>query len=887
MNSNSYIAVKDDLFRKLSKVNGPLPPNKIEEEVGKLQLIIKTVGNITFANILSIDEFFLPTNQDWQRITRELEMHFDIKMVKGILIQGDEQKDRDTTWWSNLIKQKTNKYYWNRLERYLELTLPTEVVKIMDTDTDIVMDNIENPSIENFSRYGMVVGHVQSGKTGNYSSLICKAADAGYRFFVVISGDKNNLRNQTQERLNESFIGQTKGVQVGAGKGNSDKQLMPYSLTTVERDFNKKDADVVAQSLNFDNIKVPILLVIKKNGSTLENVIGWLQQQYKNKIVNHAMLVIDDESDYASINTNSEDDPTSINKKIRRLLNTFQKSAYVAYTATPYANIFIDHAASTESLGKDLFPKDFIYALDAPSNYFGARKIFLDSHNKHLIPIFDWDNIIPFNHKKDLKIDYLPDSLLEAIRLFTVAIGIRYLRGQGNKHSSMLVHATRFTEVHKVLATKIERYLKHLKSEIEAYGKLANSIELSHELMELNLTLNKHFHEEEFEWFQVINSVTDIVESIIVREVHQKTVLPLEYRKDITTNVIVIGGTSVSRGFTLEGLCISYFLRNTVFYDTLMQMGRWFGYRPGYYDLCRIYMPQERIDDFAEIIRGTEELYEDFRIMATKGCTPNDFGLAVKENPNSALQVTARNKQKNVKSFYYSMKLDGRLKETCYLRSNPKDIEYNLNLIRELCNGLDNTEKKGNSIIWRNIDKQKVKDFLKSFKTFENDRLGLSSRMPIAFIEKFTEERDTKWDISLHAGKGTEYTFGKETLRREERKFTIKENHFEIFGRQVSSESAEAISLVNDYPAGNAAVNRKTARSEMIRPLLMLHIIEPTFYDKQNNPVTLLNIPEIGAFGISFPGDVTSQEQTIKLKINTVYFENLLKDLESENESND
>jgi hypothetical protein len=270
-------------------------------------------------------------------------------MKNGILIQGEEQQQRDTTWWSNKEKIKSENYYWERYRAYIEGFFPPEVAAAMDEDTDRVMNNIGNPKLDKFYHKGMVVGHVQAGKTGNYAGLICKAADSGYKFIVVIAGGTNNLRDQTQQRLNESFVGQDKGTQVGAGIGNAVSELLPVCLTTTERDFNKQDADKNSHSINFGNINTPILIVIKKHPSSLNNVIKWLRNQYKNKIADHAMLIIDDESDYASINYKDKDDPTVINKRIRELLTLFSKGSYVAYTATPYANIFIDHEATNIS----------------------------------------------------------------------------------------------------------------------------------------------------------------------------------------------------------------------------------------------------------------------------------------------------------------------------------------------------------------------------------------------------------------------------------------------------------------------------------------------------------------------------------------------------------
>lgn len=891
METNSYQAVKEHIHNKLLKITGSLPHNRIQEEISKIKEVINTIGKETFARIFSIEIYYELSESDWTRMSRELEIHFNVKLLNGTLIQGDEQQARDTVWWSTFHKQKSLKYYWNRYSSYLQTTLPPGVAKTIDEDTDVIMDNIENPSVPSFSRYGMVVGHVQSGKTGNYAAIVCKAADAGYKFIVVIAGDKNNLRNQTQERLNESFIGQSKGVQVGAGKGNSSQEMLPYSLTTAEKDFNKHDADKVAQSLNFDNINVPILLVIKKNSGTLKNVIDWLQKQYVNKVVKHAMLIIDDESDYASINTKEANDPTQINKKLRVLLSLFQKSAYIAFTATPYANIFIDHKAESDDLGRDLFPKDFIYALDAPTNYFGARKIFLNSDRDNLIEINDWLDYLPLNHKKDLKIDALPDSMLKAIRLFFLVISIRDLRGQGNKHNSMLIHVSRFTDVHKMLAKLVTNYVSILSKEISSYGKLDNALHQSSYIRELKESLIENYPEIDFTWSEILNNLTTLVDTIIIREVHQKTTLPLVYRNDISTNAIVIGGTSLSRGFTVEGLSISYFLRSTVFWDTLMQMARWFGYRPGYEDLCRIFMSEDRIEDFAEIIKSTDDLFTDFKLMAAKGMTPNDFGLAIQENPDNALQITARNKQKHSTEYVHSLKLDGRLKETSRLKSDRSDIKSNIDLIKSLFDILPNYDKVEDSLIWRNIDRKIIREFLRKFKTFENDRLGLTSRMPLPYIEKFTEDRETDWDVSLHNGTGGEFTYKKIKIGREQRKFSYKkEGYFEIQNRQVSSGSAEVIALENAALRKQYGSDRGKTRQAMVRPLLMLHIIKPTFYKNGDDIDKTLNfddIKEIVAIGTSFPGDVTSSDDIITLRINTVYYENLLKDLELDQTSDD
>lgn len=884
--NKSYDAVKEHISINLRKISGALPQEKIAEEIGKTKKVIETVGAEMFALILSLELFIPLEEKDWEKLARDLETHFNVKMEKGILIQGDEQQKRDTTWWTAIEKQKNLNFYWNRYRDYLETTLPPEVVKAIGDDTDVVMDNLENPEHSSFSRYGMVVGHVQSGKTGNYAGLICKAADAGYKFIVVIAGGMNNLRNQTQERLNESFVGETRGVQVGAGKGNTQKETTPYSLTTVERDFNKTDADKLSQGLNFDNINVPILMVIKKNTRSLENVIDWLKNQYNNKVVDHAMLIIDDESDYASINTKDEENPTAINKGIRILLSLFHKSAYVAYTATPYANIFIDHQAETSEEGRDLFPKDFIYALEAPSNYFGARKIFLDTEEKHLIPIQDHLIHFPLNHKSDFKMDNLPESLKDAIHLFILNVGIRNLRGQGNKHNTMLIHATRFTSVHQHLGILVEEYLRNIKADINAYGHLDDPAKQSLLIDSIQTTFSKRYRDIEFVWEEVISRLTDTINTVIVREVHQKTKVNLEYRDDVATNAIVIGGSSLARGYTLIGLSVSYFLRSTVFYDTLMQMARWFGYRAGYEDLCRIYMPANRINDFADIIVSTEELFEEFKSMSEQDLTPNDFGLCIKESPGSfsqitarKLQVTARNKQKHVKELIHTIRLDGTLKETSYLSSNARDIITNLETVQSLIAKLQNGLEFKGSYIWRSVNKEVIQEFLNSFKTFDKDSLGLSSRMPISFIKQYVKEQSTDWDVSLHGGEGEMFEYSGIKIFKEKRKIKKENGYYSLQNRQVSSESAEAIAL-KGMDEFKGIFKRNDVRQKMLRPLLMLHVLQPQGED-------LGGLSALAAFGVSFPGKGSSRQHTVTIKINTVYYQNLLKELESENQSDD
>jgi hypothetical protein len=871
---NDYSVIKQHICNNIH-TKGRLSETSISEQIHSTRNVIESIGLQMFAQILAVENLSALTNDAWERMQRELESEFNVKHTRGFLVQGDDQRERDTTWWTDDKRPKNENYYWERYNKYLKKSLPPEVVKVIDVDTDIVMNNIEDPEVEVFSRYGMVVGHVQSGKTANYSALLCKAADAGYKCIVVIAGGINNLRNQTQKRLNESFVGiDSKGFQTGCGVGEDKKSRLPVSLTTVESDFNVQDANRSLQGLNFDNISTPVLLVIKKNTHTLTNIINWLEGQYPNQITKHSMLMIDDESDYASINTGEEEDPTTINRKIRKLLSMFSQSSYVAYTATPYANIFIDHEAGNDDIGDDLFPNDFIYALDAPDNYFGARRIFCDPELKHIVKIDDFQDVLPLKHKSIDELPFIPESLKESIRVFILNISIRHLRGQSDKHNSMLVHATRFTAMHQKIFQHIEEYTQSIVKDVEAYASLDDATVQSVLIKDLKETFLKTYFRNhvdkdlEFDWIKVLNNLSNIIRTIVIREVHQSTSVPLQYRDDHPTNAIVIGGTSLSRGYTLEGLSVSYFLRNTVFYDTLMQMGRWFGYRPGYDDLCRVYMTASMAENFSFIIEDTEDLIEDFKIMAEQNRTPNDFGLTVKQRPESALQVTARNKQKNIHTLQCNMRLDGQLKETSWLPSDVLKKSENLDLIKNFIKTMGNeNEKIRNNYIWRGIDREYIYDFIDSFHIHLNDAIGIEAKMPIAFIKEYVKNNDTEWDVALLSGDGQREEVTGKNITREKRKVTMKEGYIEIYRRQVSSGAAEAITL-DETLRKKLGSNRKAARKELKNPVLRIHILE-TDLDKN-----------LGAFSMSFPGDGLDQGKLISLQINTVAFKNLMKNFE-------
>ncbi len=859
-----------------------LTTTEISNEISNVKKLWELEDKALFYGILQCDRTKFtnfPKDVDLERLQKEIETKFNVSLPRGTLIQGEDSHKRDTSWWSNKVKQEIDNFYSNRNKTYLASKLPMQIIRTLDTDTDNILDNLENPKVEQFDIRGMVVGHVQSGKTGNYNSLICKAADAGYKFIVIVAGGTNILRSQTQERISNDFIGFLGGRQTGVGVG-SDNSRKPVSLTTIEADFNKRDATTASQGLNFETISTPVVLVIKKNTTTLTNVINWLESQYVNGITEHAMLMIDDESDYASIDTsnpNKDNDPTAINRKLRKILSLFSRKSYVAYTATPYANVFIDDEALHED-EKDLFPKDFIYALDAPSNYFGAEKIFTDEEKKYLTEIDDYQDLLPLKHKKDFEIMGLPNSLRDGVRVFLLNIAIRRLRGQVSDHNSMLVHASRFTDIHKQLSNHIEQYLVKIKESLISYGALEDARECDKNIQDLFATFKYHRINDKPLWLDVQIELQQFVRQVVVREVHQGVKEnKLEYRNDRATYAVVVGGQSLARGFTIEGLSVSYFLRTTIFYDTLMQMGRWFGYRQGYEDLCRIYTTPVMIDNFSEIISTTKELFDDFKLMSEQKRTPKEFGLCVRTHPKSLLQVTAKNKQQNTEDVYLRMNLDGREVETSWLAKNTQINHENFKVISSLVTILtrQRPEKINKSYLWRSVDKELIADFLEQFKTYPPKKdhdsiLSITTKMPITFVKKYLHERATEWDVAIFSGKGRELNLGELTFNLEQRKFQDKGEFLEVNKRQISSGNAEALPLTKEK-RNQIGTNRKKARKMRERPLLMLHFMEPTF----QVPLESEQYTPLVGFGISFHGVPYDKDNTLKVKANSVLVRNI------------
>ncbi len=861
-------------------------------------------------------------DEEAEELARLIEEKHGISMGLGAIVDAEDFRPwlRDAR-----INNEIDDYYWSRYRKLLSLKgLPKSVIDSTDAVTDLVLDRLGNPkNMSPWSRRGMVVGNVQSGKTQNYAGLICKAADAGYRLIVVIAGIHNNLRNQTQARIDEGFIGRDTGRLAHAnraqrqkiiGVGNFDQREFPVSLTNTLRDFNKATATTNTSQIGQYN--VPVVLVIKKNSSTLKNLLEWLKEHSVHQgtqMVSQPMLLIDDEADNASINTAyPRNEVTRINGQIRELLSLFCRCCYVGYTATPFANIFIDPDTDDEALKQDLFPRHFIIGLDAPSNYFGAQKVFADAREKHVRLIDDNEDVFPLKHKINHPVDVLPKSLVQAVRTFIVARALRNVRGQQSKHASMLVNASRFTDVQGRLRSQIFDVVGRMSDAIAVDGGKGHGALRNPEIAALQSVWEQEYAKaEDANWPEVQARLHEVLVAVRVVEVNSsKRTQTLDYTDggEHGVTVIAVGGFSLSRGLTLEGLTVSYFLRNSIMYDTLMQMGRWFGYRPDYEDLCRVWMPADGVGWYAHIHEAMEDLQAQLKRMELARATPEQFGLAVRSHPQSLI-VTARNKMGTGREFPVKVGLAGKLIETTRISIDPGQLVRNYKAGRTLVEEISNrgfpSTQPSRGTLYKSVPVDVIRDFLRVFRADAANPLT-DPRLMDDYIDARAESELNAWDVLFASAQKTEGSSEElQGLRMKPFLRSVGQEDFRqgvlaISGtsRRVGSPGDEQVGLTSDQ-IKNAT---KAFREERIeagksvpatlpprifcevqgrRPLIILRFVTPDLDDadlKAKLPKAVL------AWSICFPPS-RIEGGTVEYVVNTIRLREMFGDEEIEEEA--
>ena len=850
-----------------------------------------------------------------KEVAQQLEREFSVSLGKSHLITKKHEP------WLRAKAHEIDFRYWRRYKQFLlNQGFGGPVVNAISDVTDEILDLAGNPEAEGeWSRRGLVVGHVQSGKTANYVGLINKAADAGYKLIVLIAGIHSNLRSQTQERIDQGFVGrdsdQVLSKQANAqfiGVGDINDSFSSVAYTSRALDFARNRADGLGIPIH--NLKEPAIFDIKKNPSILKNLIDWLRgTTAKGGKLAMPMLVIDDEADNASVNIAKDPDrPNTINRLIRELLGLSGRNTYIGYTATPFANIFIDPDSNHEALGNDLFPRNFIVGLDAPSNYVGAREFFLDDEDERLtVDLDDTDDWLETTHKIDKQVEDLHYTLEEAMDCFVVSKAIRILRGQGNKHHSMLVNVSRFTRVQGEVARELTTRLHQMKDAIE--NRYASPVEAALRdpmIASLHASWEKHYSDESETWPEIQKALHQATAGMLVEQINASRASgKLDYRAHEGTglNVIAVGGNSLSRGFTLEGLTISYFLRNTQMYDTLLQMGRWFGYREGYGSLCRLFLKPEARDWYAFIAEATEELRDEIRKMEAAGLTPEDFGLAVRSHPGTLL-VTARNKMTAAKEIVRKVGLANRLVESSVVHAADEPREFNLGLTKELAGLLVREgyrrELLGGrggpaSVLFRNVPSGPILDYISAFAIQAANVEMQAQPLTEYILQRGFEEWNVVVASSSTAGGDRRLAIEGIEIGLQERSMIRHKSALQVSGnkRRVASRGIEKAGLSPDEVAAAVAAHQAAQdegkagkmmadrfyREQRSRPLLMLH-----FLLALNDKDTEVDGKQHAAYGISFPALRPGEtEKQVAYTANLVAFRQIYGDLDAEGDEED
>lgn len=859
-------------------------------------------------NIVPVISNLYNVELDTDEFVRKMQAQFNVYQADAVSLNSTEghvewlSEKRDIIEWT----------FWTRYLRYLqeEVRLPPLVLQRLDSTTERILGKLEDPSrIGSWDRRGMVVGQIQSGKTGNYTGLICRAVDAGYRLVVVLAGMHNSLRSQTQLRLDEGFLGfDTQLRQIadaddgfiaaalGVGRLVGETRIPAASLTT-----SAENGDFGISRASGAGIipgDYPVLMVAKKNGSILRNVRNWLLNVSgvgdPRRIGSFPMLVIDDEADNASINTRlTDDEPTRVNEEIRRLLQCFDRRAYVGYTATPYANIYIDPGADHEEFGADLFPESFIEYLRTPTNYFGPARLFGSEPDEEPLPLHrqirDSEAWIPDRHKNWHSPGPLAESVRTAMRTFVLARATRIARGETHAHNSMLIHVTRFTSVQGDVRAQVEYELELLKSRIKFGDGGGSSIKAELELIwneDFVPTMDRMAREDapRVSWAEIEPLLVEAVSPIVIKTINGTASDALDYFEHSASglNAIVIGGDKLSRGLTLEGLTVSYYLRASKAFDTLLQMGRWFGYRPGYEDLCRLWTSDRLWNAYREVTLANEELIREFEEMASRQMTPKDYGLKVRNSVEGML-VTAANKMREGTKLRVGFA--GTIAETTVLvadePSATKNFEVLADLVEEMT-AMTATEPRQNAAVWHGIPGDIVAEsFFKQFTT-----APAAYKVDATVIAEYVRDRVqhdelTEWTVAVMSNPGERVAIGERQVGLTKRKLLndhsavdglTKDGLYRIrrllsptdeaidFGKSDRNRLLETTILEWDRDGGR---NKPTVPSGPVirrerpteRGLLLFYLLDPpleTHREMARPHVTLTSGPLVG-FAVSFP----------------------------------
>jgi len=694
-------------------------------------------------------------------IASDLEIESALKVVKA---ESSEKRSRQTSTLTDKLEPEDwyqgpshdPESHWSKLGVVLrgKRSRPWSdaMVESLDISSSNVVSHLAPPKSQVPRKVkGLVLGYVQSGKTANFSAVIAKAVDAGYRQVIVLAGMHNILRLQTQARLDEEIV--------------KPKEGSCITLTRVDEkgDFQKRQAVSANQALGGTDRFT--LVVLKKNTSVLRSFNAWLDEGNSDTISNCTTLIIDDESDQASVNTNKpEDDPTAINNHIRTLVNKFNVVSYVGYTATPFANVLID-----SSVTDDLYPKDFIITLDKPLGYVGPEELFgrdaIEPKGALVgLPVLrtvpDAEAAVYAAKTFNLEgVEALVPSAREALYSFVVACSMRLCRNQWKQHMTMLFHISHLVDRHKIMMKALDITISQMKIDRESENENLKAALMK--IWQLDFVpTSKAFKNEDGISFDLIwENCEKFLERLqLVMENHESEER-LTYAGAEPFWGVVVGGNTLSRGLTLEGLTTSYFVRGSKGYDTLLQMGRWFGYRPNYVDLTRIYVSEDLESRFYHLATVEQEIRDEIKTMAANKEKPVDVALKIRTHPSMTVTSNLKMRSAEVCSLTYS----GSKIQALYMNlRDPKILSHNLSTTGKFLLDIEKFGGKSESPIFedysaaqlfRNVSPELVLQFIEAYR-FSSANIRFTPKMISNYIQDLTKLGElTDWSVAVMSPK--------------------------------------------------------------------------------------------------------------------------------------
>jgi hypothetical protein len=738
-----------------------------------LRVVNTTVDALKISFEQALDRVDVPA--DMREAVRRLHSQqaaHQIQRVRGVSAEGGPK-----AWFTDW--DPAEGYYWPRQREYLldQVGRTPDAVTATDDDSDKVLSYLEDPrdsGPDAFNVRGLVIGYVQSGKTENFSAVIAKAADLGYQLVIVLSGVHNALRQQTQRRL-ERELG-LEDITPGVGLPPAGKRFLNQTSADLFGDFDPGTSDA---SVLQGNEKV--IFIVKKWHSVLRKLVDFVEEaQVPARL---PVLVIDDEADQASVNTGGnrqpieelvdpdepaadlekETDPSATNALIRSLLGKFQRVSYVAYTATPFANLLIDHEAEDREVFEDLYPRDFLLTLSPRPNYVGTSRLFgrdaIEGNPEgeregldviRLIPGSDMPYVTPQGVKVADFVPEIPDSLEEALKDWLLATGGMLARAGGDTPSAMLIHIHQRTNVQNLLAPQVVELVQRIRNDwrYDRTGPLHESM-VSRWEDEFRSVTRRIDADRDMPFEEIEPHIDRLLkDGVPVLALNSKSEDVLDYGEEPNLKAVLIGGNRLSRGMTIEGLSVSYYVRETPYYDTLLQMARWFGYREWYVDLTRLWTTETLASWFRDLSLREEELREQVLQAERDRLTPLQVGVRIRSHP--AMMVTAQNKMGA--GSVDTLSFAGEMIQTSRFRLH--DVEWlttNLEATRTLMGILGELASDGlGDPRWEGVDWEIVCDFLTDYQSVDS-RSTFDAGAAARYIRRQAEEHRelVRWTIAV------------------------------------------------------------------------------------------------------------------------------------------